>query len=355
MSGVKKIRVLLVAPQHPLVGGQAVQAKRLFDKFKNEEELDVGFLPINPVFLAPLQQINYIRTLVTSIRYIWSLLFTIPKYDVIHVFSASFASFIIAPAPAILIAKLFGKKVLLNYRSGFLREHLENWPKTSIPLMKRCDLIVTPSKYLVDVFQEFGLTAKSVFNFVGTERYKYRKREKLAPRFLSNRNFEDLYNVACTIEAFGIVQNEFQDASLVIAGDGPQKDELVHLVDQLGLRNIEFVGQVDQDRMAALYDEADIYLNSPNIDNMPNSILESFASGTAVVSTNAGGIPYIVEDSVTGLLVGVGDSDALAKAALSLLADPALARQQTDNARVEIDKYRWASVRNNWLEVYRNI
>jgi glycosyltransferase involved in cell wall biosynthesis len=355
MSRAGKIKVLLVAPGSPMVGGQAVQAQRLLDKFRHVEELEVGFLPINPVFISSLQKIKYVRTVLTSVRYILSLFLTIPKYDVIHVFSASFASFILAPTPAILIAKLFGKKVLLNYRSGFLSQHLEEWPRTSLPIMRRCDEIVTPSRYLVDVFEKFGVKAKPVFNFVGTEKYKFRRREHFEPKFLSNRNFEDLYNVACTIDAFARIQAEYPRASLVIAGDGPLRDELTAKVAKLNLRNVEFVGQVSQDVMADLYDQADIYLNSPNIDNMPNSILEAFASGTAVVSTNAGGIPYIVENGSNGVLVETGDDLALAEAALGLMNEPGLARSMILSGRAEIKKYEWESVRSDWLDVYREL
>ena len=78
----------------------------------------------------------------------------------------------------------------------------------------------------------------------------------------------DLYNIPCILRAFKILQTAYPDAKLVIASFGDQRKYLEKYVDELGLRNVEFVGKVNRTRMAELYDEIDIYLNSPNTDNM---------------------------------------------------------------------------------------
>ncbi|MEZ5346277.1 MAG: glycosyltransferase family 4 protein [Pyrinomonadaceae bacterium] len=355
MNEKKKIKVLIVAPQYPLVGGQAVQASRILEKFGSDDEVEAHLQPVNPRFLPALQKITGARTIVTSIKYIFDLLVKIPKYDVIHIFSASYFSFILAPAPAILIAKLFGKKTILNYRSGEAGDHLENWKRTAIPVIRRADSIVVPSGYLVDIFEKFGLRAKAVFNFVDTEKLKFRKREKFKPVFLSNRNFEELYNVACILRSFRIIQDQIPDAKLIIVGDGKEKRALENLAQELELENYEFRGQVSPDEMGRIYDEADIYLNSPNIDNMPNSVIEAFYSGIPVVSTNAGGIPYIVENSATGILVETDDHAALAAGALKLLEDEGSAAAIAARAKEESKKYLWESVRWKWVDEYKTL
>src|ERR1044071_5103255 len=115
------LRVLIVAPSLDILGGQAVQAARLIARLREEPSLDVGFLPINPRgrgILGKLQGIKYVRTIVTSVLYVLSLLARVRKYDVIHIFAASYFSFVLAPTPAVLIGKLFHKRLLLNYHSG---------------------------------------------------------------------------------------------------------------------------------------------------------------------------------------------------------------------------------------------
>lgn len=354
----KQVRVLMVAPSMRILGGQAVQAARLLARLGEEPSLEVSFLPINPRLpgaLARLQDIKYVRTIITSALYVASLLWRAPRYDVLHVFSASYFSFLLAPTPAILAAKLYSKKSLLNYRSGECEDHLTRWRRTTLPVLRAVDMIVTPSNYLVDVFARFGLEARAVHNIVESDRFRFRPRPRLRPVFLSNRNLEPLYNVGCTLRAFARIQAHCPEASLVIAGDGSERAALERLARELNLRGVEFLGRVAPEEMPALYAKADIYLNSPNIDNMPNSILEAYASGLAVVTTDAGGIPYIVRHEETGLMVARDDAEALATCALRLLEDDALAQRIISNARDECRKYTWAATREAWLNLYHEI
>jgi len=140
---------------------------------------------------------------------------------------------------------------------------------------------------------------------------------------------------------------------LVVAGDGQQREMLHALARELGLNNVEFVGQVPPGRMASLYEDADVYLNAPLIDNMPNSVVESFAAGLPVVTSRAGGIPYIVRHEENGLLVDCDDHRELAAQALRLLANPDLALRLADGARGEVlAKYNWPAVHDQWRAVY---
>jgi len=177
----------------------------------------------------------------------------------------------------------------------------------------------------------------------------------LRPSFLSNRNFDPIYNVPCVLKSFDIIQKRFADASLCVVGDGAQRAELEELARDLKLRNVKFTGLVAPTEMPRLCDEADIYLNASNVDNMPLSILEAFAAGLPVVTTNAGGIPYIVSHEQTGLLVEKNDYEAMAAAAMRLLEDEELAAQITGRARAECAKYRWDVVREEWLDFYREV
>jgi L-malate glycosyltransferase len=343
-----------------IVGGQAVQLQRLLSGLGESKRLEVSFLPVNPRLpgaLRTLQRVKYVRTIVTSIAYAASLIRTARNNDVLHAFSASYWSYILAPLPALIAGKIWGRATILNYRSGEADDHLAAWKRTAVPTMRRfATRIVVPSGYLVKVFGSFGLEAESISNFVPIETLPYRRREYIAPRFLSNRNFEPLYNVACIIRAFALVQSRVPEASLVIAGDGQERTALEALVDELQLRNVDFVGRVSPSGMAALYDDADIYLNSPNIDNMPGSIIEAFACGVPVVSSNAGGIPFVVTSGETGILVERNDHDAMAKAALALLEDPARALALADAARAECEaRYTWPHVRRAWESLYLSL
>jgi glycosyltransferase involved in cell wall biosynthesis len=358
LTGAAKTRVLMVAPSLGILGGQAVQAARLMERLGEEPDLEIAFLPVNPQLpgvLGRLQAIKYVRTILTSALYVATLLRRVRSYDVVHIFSASYFSFLLAPTPAILVSRLYGKRTILNYRSGEAEDHLKRWRRTALPLMRMVDSIIAPSGYLVDVFKRFGLDASYIFNMVETGRFRFRERAPLKPVFFSNRNFEPLYNVACTLRAFALIQKRYADARLVVAGDGSLREELEALARELNLRNTEFIGRVEPAVMHELYDAADVYLNSPDIDNMPGSIIEAYASGLPVVTTNAGGIPYIVTDGETGMMVEKGDHAAMAEAALRLLEDRQLATRLAQAAYRECRKYRWESVRDQWMSLYHEL
>jgi glycosyltransferase involved in cell wall biosynthesis len=358
-AGNRPVRVLIIAPSLDILGGQAVQASRLVCQLSQESSLKVSFLPINPRlpgFFRKLQEIKYIRTIVTTLLYLTTLLIHVRKCDVVHIFSASYFSFLLAPTPAILVARLYDKKIVLNYRSGEAEDHLRRWPRSVVLwLISLAHEVAVPSRFLVKVFASFGLHARAIFNFVEPRQFSFRKRHPLRPIFLSNRNLEPLYNVGCILRAFAIIQERFPGARLTIAGDGSQRKELERLTRELRLRNTEFVGRVAPQNMKDLYDAADIYLNSSNIDNMPGSIIESFASGLPVITTDAGGIPYIVTDHQSGLLVARDDHRAMAALAIELLDNEDLSSRLISRAHLECRKYSWTAVREQWLNLYHDL
>lgn len=352
------IRVVLVGPSMDILGGQAVQVTRLLRRLRELEGIEVTFLAVNPRLPGPLrllQRVKYVRTITTSIAYGFSLLKEIRQHDVVHAFSASYTSYLLAPLPAMLVARLYGKRIVLNYRSGEASDHLAR-SSLAVRTMRLADEIVVPSGYLVEVFAQFGLHARAILNFVDLDNLDYRERTVTRPRFLSNRNLESMYNVGCTLRAFAIIQQQEPDAQLSVVGDGSERAVLEALSRALGLRNVEFAGKVPPQRMREFYNAADVYLNSPNIDNMPNSVIEAFASGLPVVTTNAGGIPFIVTDGETGFMSECNDHEALARNALALVNTAGLAQAVAARARnVCLARYVWEAVAVEWEQLYRGL
>lgn len=353
----RRLEVALVAPTVGILGGQAVQADRLLKAWENDPDVHARLVPVNPLPAVAFRwavNVKYVRTVATQLTY-WPLLVReLRRVDVVHVFSASYFSFMLAPLPAVLIARLLGKPIVLNYRSGEAPDHLRR-SAIARAVLRHVDRNAVPSRFLHDVFAGFGIRSEIVPNIVDVDRFAFRRREPLAPRLLSTRNFEDLYNVACTLRAFRIVQQQRPDATLTLVGGGSGEAALKALAGELQLRNVHFAGRVPPGEIWRYYAEADIYLQTPNIDNMPASVLEAFASGCAVVATNAGGVPAILTDNEHGLLVDCNDHEAAAAAVARLLDDPALADRLTGAARASCEHYRWINVRARWLELYRGV
>jgi glycosyltransferase involved in cell wall biosynthesis len=353
----KPLRVAIVAPSLRILGGQAVQADRLLRAWQGDPDVEAWLVPVNPAargIWRRAERIKYLRTLVTQLMYWPLLLRELRRADIVHIFSASYYSFLLAPLPALLVGRLFRKPVVVNYRSGEAPDHLARSAVSRLAL-SRTDANVVPSVFLARVFGSHGLQARVVHNIVSAEEFQYRERNPLRPRLLSTRNFEPLYNVACTLRAFRLVQDRHPDATLTVVGGGAEEESLRRLAASLGLRGVQFVGRVAPTQMARYYAAADIYVQTPNIDNMPSSVLEAFASGTPAVSTDAGGVPAILTHEVHGLLAPVNDHAAVAAHVVRLLEEPGLAARLTAAALRSCETYSWANVRTNWLAVYRDV
>jgi L-malate glycosyltransferase len=353
----RPLEIAIVAPSLRILGGQSVQADRLLRAWADDDEVRAWLVPHNPVPPPPLRwatRVKYLRTVVTEATYVPLLLRDLRRADIVHIFSASYTSFLLAPLPAFLAARLLRKPVVMNYRSGEAPDHLR---RSAIArwVLRMVDRNAVPSRFLVDVFSRFGIGAQVVPNVVALDQFRFRRRQPLRPRLLSTRNLDGLYNVACTLRAFRRVQDVHPEASLTLVGGGGEEARLRALAGALALRHVTFAGRVPPERIARYYDDHDIYIQSPDIDNMPASVLEAFASGLPVVSTEAGGIPAILTHGQHGLLAPLNDDAALASHVLRLLADPAEADRLVESARATLTRYTWPHVREEWLRLYRDL
>jgi L-malate glycosyltransferase len=349
-----RIKVAMVAPSLRFVGGQSAQAALLLRKWKGDPEVAVRFVPIDPDFPRVVRWIGgipYLRTVARIPFYFWALWRAMADADVAHIFSASYWSFLLAPAPAILAARLRGAEALVNYHSGEAKDHLTHW-RTATAILRRADSLVVPSQYLADVFSEFGFHAHVAPNCIDASQFHFRLRRPLRPRLVCTRGFGVYYSVHLVVLAFARVKRTFSDASLILAGVGSEEARVRKLVRDLNLHDVEFTGPVAWEAMATCYDRADIFINASWLDNMPISILEAFASGNPVVSTEPEGIRYLVRHEETGLLSEPGHWEPLAQHVIRLLQEPALATRLAQNGYRESMKYGWEAVRAAWMNVY---
>lgn len=343
---------MLVAASLDILGGHGVQARALIEGLRGDG-YTVGFIPINPRFPRGLRWIRrypYVRTILNEAVYLPSLL-RLGRADVAHLFSASYWSFLLAPAPAMVAARTLGTRIVLHYHSGEADDHLTRWGSLVHPWLRLAHEIVVPSEYLRDVFARYGYGVRVIRNVVDTSRFRYRERMPLRPRLLSVRNFESHYGVDTVLRAFALVRAQYPDATLTVAGSGSEQSRLHELARSLGI-SPTFVGRAEPETMPALYDQADIFLNASVVDNQPVSLLEAFAAGLPIVSTGTGDIPAMVRHGALGSIVRQGDPVAMTKAVVSLLENPRRALSMTRDARQEVERYTWPFVREHWARAY---
>jgi glycosyltransferase involved in cell wall biosynthesis len=215
--------------------------------------------------------------------------------------------------------------------------------------------LIVPSGFLRGVFARYGIEAQIVPNVVDTTRFarKEARANATAPHLIIMRNLEPIYDNGTAIRAFAVVKKEFPGARMSIAGEGPDRPLLERLVADLGLSvGVQFVGQLDRVQIASLLRSADVMINASRVDNTPNAILEALATGVPVVTTDVGGIPYLVQHEKTALLVGAGNHEALAAATARCINDRALAQRLVDNGWLLVDSFKWPVVRRSLSKVY---
>jgi len=358
-SPPKRLRVSIVAPSLRYVGGQSVQADLLLGHWRNDPDIDISFLAVDPPLPRALgwaESIPGLRTILREPIYFWHLWRGLKDVDIAHIFSASYWSFLLAPAPAWLLARLKTRRIktLINYHSGEARDHMLRFRSAEF-VLSRVDKIVVPSGYLLDVFREFGLPAAIVPNIVDLSQFRYRERVPLRPHLVCTRGFSTYYSVDVVVRAFAEVKKEYPEAQLALVGNGPLEGDIRKLVADLHLTGVNFTGVRSRQEIGKFYDQADIFINASWLDNMPLSVIEAFAAGTPVVTTSPECMPYLVRHERTGLLSPVGDEKALAANVIRLLHDPALAASLAQNAHDESRNYTWKAVREQWLNTYRGL
>src|SRR5262245_51390051 len=233
----------MVAPGRGATGGQETQASTLEDRLR-AEGYEVRRIPIDPAPPPSLQWVRgvrVLRTLLNETLYVRSLA-ALRRADVVHVFSASYWSFLLSPLPALLAGRLFGRRLVLHYHSGEAEEHLGRWGMLVHPWLRLADTVVVPSLYLREVFAAHGYDTRLIPNVIETDRFRFRARQPLQPRFVSTRNLEPGYRVDVTIRAFARLRDRYPEATLLLAGRGSEEPRLRALVADLGSRGVRFLG-----------------------------------------------------------------------------------------------------------------
>lgn len=350
------LHIVLVGPLPPPAGGMANQTRQLAELLRGDGA-HVTLVQTNAAYRPRwIGGVPGLRAVFRLVPYLRSLWLGCGRSDVMHLMANSGWSWHLFAVPAILVARLRGVPVVVNYRGGEAGSFLARSAGLVRLAMRQAAALVLPSGYLLAVFQGRGMAGQVVPNIIDMARFHPAAvpRSGQAPHLVVARNLEGIYGVDVALRAFAQIREVQPAATLSIAGSGPELASLQALARALGVSAaVRFTGRLDRDAMAALYRSADVTINASRVDNMPNSVLEALASGVPVVSTNVGGVPYIVEDEVNALLVPPDAPASMTQAVLRLLADETLRRRLVEAGLAEVVRYQWARVSAQWLAVYQ--
>lgn len=255
------------------------------------------------------------------------------------------------------ILKLFGKKLILGIHGGSIPGRINNGAKRFYNAAKRADILYAPSLYFKEIFETKNFDVHVIENPLDIAVYTFYRKEKIRPRIVWMRAFEDVYNPFMAIRVAKKLAAKYEDFEMVMAGkEGPLSNAVKHTVALEGLSNkIKFPGYINMPQKHELAQQYDIYICTNKIDNAPVSLIEFMCFGLPIVSVNAGGIPYMITDEFNGLLVNSGDDEAMFQKICMLINDANLSQSVILNAHKYAQEYDEANVMLKWNNVFNEL
>lgn len=244
------------------------------------------------------------------------------------------ASFIIEDV-ASWLGKLFNKPVVMMLHGGAMPSFMARYPIWTRRVLSRAQILITPSGYLANAIQFYGLKARIIPNLLALQDYPYRHRTAVRPSLIWMRTFYEIYRPDLAVEVLARLLPDYPEITLTLAGqDKGLLAPTQEIVRRMGLeKQVCLPGFLDTVGKQREFSRHDIFLNTTQIDNMPVSLLEAAAFGTPIVSTNVGGVPFLVQDGQTALLVPPDDANAMSMAVSRLLRDSELAARLSSHGR----------------------
>jgi len=253
-------------------------------------------------------------------------------------------------------AKL-AKKLSIPYicilHGGNLPERLKKSPGISVQLFQNAHINIAPSPYLQTVFRQHGFqNVKYIPNSIDITDYKLKKREHIQPKLLWVRSFSEIYNPKLAVFIFEEVKKIYPDSELCMVGPevNGNLEECKKLADKKNL-TIKFTGRLEKEKWLKLSENYDIFINTTNFDNTPFSVIEAMALGLPVISTNAGGLPYLIEHNKDGVLVEKDKVNPFVHEIKKMIENPQKTKQIAENARAKVEMFDWEVVKTKWNSI----
>ncbi|MDQ3071894.1 MAG: glycosyltransferase family 4 protein [Bacteroidota bacterium] len=339
------LRVLFA---NTITGGKVGQVPNqitvLYQLFKKEGQT---VLATSAVINKPLRYLDVVSYIIRKRN----------KYDILHIDIYSGPNFYITSV-ASLLGKLLGKKMVMVLHGGNIPEWYKTNKKWMHKVMDRAHALVTPSDFLAEWLLSIGYQAVVIPNVIENfDSYPFRIRNKIKPNFFWMRKFHPIWNPDMAVLVLKKILGKYPDAKLVLAGgDEGYQSVTKELVRKLDVQNnVEFTGFLKMNKKVQYADQADIFLHTNRIDNMPVSVIEACAMGLVIIATKVGGIPYLLKNEENALLVDDNSVEQMAEAINRLLLDPELCGKLSENGRKLALKSSWLEVKKQWESLYTNL
>jgi glycosyltransferase involved in cell wall biosynthesis len=250
------------------------------------------------------------------------------------------------------------KPYVLTLHSGDMPIFSQQWPGRVTRLLESAAAVTAPSRYLLEQMRVYRRDLCLLPNALDLDAYLFRVRRRPRPHLIWLRAFHEIYNPSLAPKVVARLAADFPDLHLTMVGPDKGDGSLQRVKETsmaLGTTNrITLSGGVPKAEVPAWLDRGDLFLNTTNVDNTPVSVLEAMACGLPIVSTNVGGVPYLLEHEHDAMLVPAEDPNAMAVAVQRILSEPLLAERLSASARASVKRFDWSVVLPQWERLLMN-
>lgn len=302
-------------------------------------------------------QVNIFNTRVSIIKrlfLVFSLSKAVKQVDVVHAHGCSFWGFFPVFISVIACKLIQKKRLIVTYHGGGADDYLRRNTYWIVRFLKQVDTITVMSGFLESVFAKYNIKTIILPNLSNVIIQKEICADFAKPKLVSVRSHEEIYNVCDIIDAFAIIKKQYPNAELKILGKGSLTDELKKQVHTLALQHVEFFGAVTSEQVPDILRSSNIFISVSSFDNQPMSVLEAFASGIPVIASNVGGVPFMVRDHYSGLLVDVHAPDQIADKVIWIMNHREDTNTMIKNAQAELAMYQWSHIKQILEKLYNN-
>lgn len=331
------MKVLLISNYKPRTGGISGQVEILQRKLLEEG--------ITTDIFNTKGTIPYRLSLIQKLRKVGKC------YDVFHIHCCSGWGFL----PAVIgirAGRLLHKRIVLTYHGGGGEKFFAKHTHLVRHYLTKTDANIVLSGFLGKVFDKYDIPYSIIPNIIELDGSHFRKRNPIQPHFICIRTLDPLYNHFCILKAFQLVKQQLPNATLTLVGGGSIRTELEQFVKEQNIQDVTFSGRVDNSKIYEYLDKSDIMLSTPFVDNMPVSLLEGFNAGLLVISSDVGGVPYMITHGRNGLLIDSDNRQQLAEQMLYAIEHQQESQDMIHQAFQEVKSYTWTNVRPQILRLY---